>query len=514
MSDDRLSEADLHAAAVGGLRWTLIARPIVELVLFGTLVVLARLISPAEFGHYAVALVFGELMFIPAQAVGVALVQRPNAGREYMQTGAALSLLIGLGIVAISLVAATFIVMPIYGQRTADLVRLTTIGCMVNSTNIVPAASLQRRLAFRRLTVVQLVISVVGAFTSIGLAVALRNADAMVLGALIGALAGTALLRAWSPFHLPRLRRGPTRDLASYGVPAALAAVSWVGFRNCDYAIVGARLGALQAGFYYRAYTLGVQYQQKVSHVMGTVGFPLLARAEGTDDRRLLRRRIVRLLTLVLFPLLVLLSIGAPVLIPRLFGAQWSSAVVPTQILALGGAATLVIDAIGTALMASGRSRAMMGYGWGHFVTYGLAVLIVCPLGIVAVAVAAAVVHGLFVIVAYVLLVQRRGEPLVRQLAAACRELLGDIVPASVPCLALAAVAIPLSFAMSAAGVSSVPYLLALGLVGITAYLVSLRLLYAESFRSLQKLARQLLPKRPLHVVARRLRVVEVGPTS
>ena len=71
---------------------------------------------------------------------------------------------------------------------------------------------------------------------------------------------------------------------------------------------------------------------------------------------------MVRLLTVVLFPLIAVLAITAPEVIPWMFGPQWSEAVVPTQILCGAGAATLVIDAVGTTLMTglwqvSGRSE-------------------------------------------------------------------------------------------------------------------------------------------------------------
>ena len=141
---------------------------------------------------------------------------------------------------------------------------------------------------------------------------------------------------------------------------------------------------------------------------------------------------MVRLLTIVLFPLLVLLAITAPVLVPFLFGHQWTGAVVPVQILAVGGASTLLTDAVGTVLMASGRTRALLGFGMAHFFAYGLAVFLVVPLGIAAVAVAAAVVHTLFCFVAYTMLL--RGSP-----EHPLRRLWDDIAPASVSCLGLVA---------------------------------------------------------------------------
>lgn len=126
------------------------------------------------------------------------------------------------------------------------------------------------------------------------------------------------------------------RDLLPYGGPAALACVSWTGFRNGDYAVIGARLGAAQAGFYWRGFQLGV------STIMTQIAFPVLARTVDGGVVRL-RRRMVRLLTVVLFPLLASLVLVAPVVVPWLFGADWEPAVLPTQILAGAGTATVVI---------------------------------------------------------------------------------------------------------------------------------------------------------------------------
>ena len=85
-----------------------------------------------------------------------------------------------------------------------------------------------------------------------------------------------------------------------------------------------------------------------------------------------------------------------------------------------------------------------MGYGWSHFVSYGLAVFFVAPHGITAVAVAAAVVHTAFVLVAYVLLMKDRRERRVGRIALALKELWNDIAPAAVACSVLAATAVPM----------------------------------------------------------------------
>jgi O-antigen/teichoic acid export membrane protein len=239
----------------------------------------------------------------------------------------------------------------------------------------------------------------------------------------------------------PRWRRQEIGELLPYGGPATLASLAWTGFRNGDYAIIGATLGSAMAGFYWRSYQLAVEYQKKISAVMSQMAFPVLARAAGREEMLALRRRMVQTLTVILFPLLTMLVLTAPTVIPWLFGAEWEPAVVPTQILAAGGAATLVIDAVGPALMAEGRAKALLGFGVGHFLIYVGAVYLVAPHGIAAVAAAASIVHGAFLFVAYQLML---GGPLRQSL----HHLYHDVLAATVSSLALVAAAVPTNMAM------------------------------------------------------------------
>jgi lipopolysaccharide exporter len=496
MSDESLSVGELRAATLRGLRWAVISRPIVEVLSLASMVVLARLVAPADFGRYAVALIVLDLGSVTGQGVCVALVQRKTVTREHLQAGLSLAILSGLVLVGLIAAATRLVVEPIYGGRTAYLVLLIAPLALLNAASNVPQAVLQRRLEFRRLSALTILTSVVTVATSVPLAVAGMNGVALVLGLVAGSAASTAVLWAWACPPPPRLRRAAARDLLSYGGPASLAAVAWAGFRNCDYAIIGWRLGPLQAGFYYRAYTVGVEYQKKLSRLMDVVGLPLLSRAGTADDQRLLRGRMVRMETLVLFPALTILPIVAPVLIPWLFGDQWRSAIVPTQILAIGGAATLVIDTVGTGLMATGRSRALLGYGWGHFVVYATAVVIASPFGIVAVAVAAATVHSAFVFVAYVLLLHGDGARWAGRLLGASKELWEDIQPATVSCAAIAAVAVPLAVGLSDAHVPPFAFLAIVAAAGAATYLIALRLIFPSSLRSLRNLIAHILPER------------------
>jgi PST family polysaccharide transporter len=498
---------ELHEAAAHGLRWSAIARPTIEIVQLASIILLARLIVPAEFGRFAIALIAQQVAYlIVSGGLTAALVQRKAIGRRHLETGMSLALISGLALAVLTLLVATFVVTPVFGARTGFFVQLMSPLCLVSALNAVPMSTLARGMAFRRISEIEMLNTFIRVAVCIALALIGLEGEALVLGLVAGSSIAAATAWISAPPPMPRLHREPARDLLDYSIPTSMAAVSWVAFNNVDYAIIGSRLGALQTGFYFRAYTLAVEYQSKIAVVMTQVGFPVLSRTRNSADLTHLSRHMVRLLTTVLFPVLVLLAIAAPVAVPFLFGPRWDPAVTPVQILALGGAATLVINAVGAVLMATGRARALLGYGTAHFLAYGVTAFFVVPLGITALAVDAAIVHTLFLIVAYALMLSGSEEH-------ALVRLWDDISPAAVSCLGLAVVAVPASLALTAAQAPAVLWLAALGLIALPSYLLTLRVCFQATWRSQRAIVERVLPLHRLRVpgMKRRLAAADAG---
>lgn len=497
--DDRSNE-ELTAATAAGVRWISLARVATELLLVGSMVVLARLIPPAEFGLFALVVIVQELSTTPIEGVGSALVQRKEMRREHLQGGLVLSLLIGAGLTILTVALALLVVEPIYGAKAEKLILLATPWFGLCAIYALPVAVLRRALDFRRLSMLDLSLASVRSIVSIALALLFGlDAEALVLGGLAGMVVTLGLALWFAPVPLPRWRRRAVQDILPYGGPATVAVMFWTGFRNGDYAIVGARLGAAQAGFYWRGFQLGVEYQRKIATVMTQVAFPVLSRTAGVEEMLALRRRMVRLLTVALFPLLALLVVVAPVVVPWLFGPAWEPAVLPTQILAGAGAATVLIDAIGSALMAAGRARALLGYGIAHCLVYVGAIVFASGHGLAAVSAAAVAVHAVFVVIAYRVLLHGRKESVLR-------FMWDDIAAGSVASIALVAAAWPADWALRDAGAPPLLHLLLVGAVGAATYLAVLRLAFPAAWRDLAAAVRRVLPARLTALVHRRTR--------
>lgn len=487
MSDKR-TDPGLGAAAIRGLRWSAIARPVVEILLLGSMVVLAHLITPAEFGRYAVALIVGEIALnVPNEGVGSALVQRKTITREHLQTGFALSLLICGGLAVLTFLLAGLAIEPILGARTADLVRWSIPAFAVAAVATVPSALLRRRLKFGTLSVLEIVSAAVRATVAVGLAIAGMEAEAMVLAGLLSGVAVAVIAFIAAPVPWPRLRIARAREIMSYGLPASVASISWVGFRNCDYVLIGARLGATQAGYYFRSYSLAVEHQKKLGAVMGAVAFPILSRATDLEEIIRLRTQMVRMMTILIFPLLLGLAILAPQVVPWVFGDAWEPAVLPTQILVIGGAATLISDAAGAALMAAGRARSLLFFGWAHFLVYAACVFAFAPLGLAAVAIVAAVVHTAFLGVAYALMLRGSGYSVLGRLWQ-------DSGAALVSCVGFAVAALPTYLALVGTGIAVPALMLAVGLAGGSAYVLTLRALFPEAWTGVLSVLGRVIP--------------------
>ena len=485
------SAEELTELTAGGLPWMAMSRVVSELVLMISMVLLARLIAPSDFGAFAVALIVAGLAVnIPGAGVGTSLVQRDEATREHLQAGGALALAAALFFGGLTWLISYVAIGPLVGSQAAELVRLATPLFLLAAVGTVSTALLQRRLDFRRLAAMEIIGNVVRASVSLSMAIfAGLGGTALVVGMLAGTAATSAVAIAGAMAPLPRFRARAARDLAGFGLPASIAAIAWTGFANGDYAVIAARLGTAAAGQYWRAYTLAVGYQAKISVLMSTVAFPVLSRSATVEDLLVLRRRMIRVLTVTLFPLLAGLAITAPVVVPAVYGSAWKEAVLPTQILCAGGASTLVIDAIGAVLMATGRARGLLGYGVAHFVVYVGCVVVISPLGIVAVAITGAIVHGAFAVVAYGMIARSEGQnPL--------SAIWEDIAPASVSCLGMAVAAVPVDRLVQSAHLPAGARFVIVFITCAVGYLVTLRIGFAESWRDVYALGLRLFPAR------------------
>lgn len=331
---------DLIATARGGIGWTLGATIGQVLVSIGVLAVLARLLSPRDFGIVGAAQSVNLLAQLFAD-LGTApgLVQRPELRRQHQQSALLVSLLIGA--VMTALVAATapwaaaFFGLPELGAVLPALSATFLLAALA----AVPTALLRRQLRFRALAGVQVAGQLLGyAPVAIGLALLGAGVWALVAALLLQTALSTALL-LWLGPRLPRPRwcRQELRELLAFGSGYSLARVANHVATQGDAWIVGGWLGGPALGLWQRALQLLYAPVNLLGTAADKVAFPLLAGLQ--DDRERTRASFLhasRLLSAIGLPAAALLFVLAPELVALLLGDGWQDCVLPLRILALG----------------------------------------------------------------------------------------------------------------------------------------------------------------------------------
>ena len=434
-------------------------------------------------------------MIVPAIAnsmiggsFGSALVKEENITDAQVEVATVLSLLSGVGLTVVVCLVALGLT-EVLGNAYATNVALASPSVLFASISAVPQALRTRRFSFKALMWIEVISTLVGAACSVVLAVVGVGSAALVLGAV----ATAAVIALLSPIGVgwirPRWHRDVAGDLIRFGLPASASSMLFVGLRNIDYALISGRLSAAQVGLYFRAYTLAVDYQSKISVILQRVLFPVLSRATDPATFRMARSRMVRAHTVALFPLLAMLAVTAPQVVPLLYGDQWTDAIVPTQILVVAGFTAAVGTGIGPMMLAAGKPRALLINNVVSFVCFAIAVYVCAGYGLIATCIGVSAYRVLSLIFGqYFLATRGLGIPL--------REtVLIDPAPAAVSAAALAIAALPVAKLLES--FPAAVNVAVTAAVGFSVYALVLRAMFPPAWADMQLLTRRLVRRRP-----------------
>ena len=330
----------LAERSVVGVLWTASSMGAQAIFQVVALVVLARLLSPNEFGLFAaILIVTGFSSIFSGLGVGPAIVQRGELEERHLRVGFTLSLLLGIAVAGLVWAGAPNIASFF---NLADLTQMLRAACLVfvcQGFAMVAQALAQRELRFRWLAGVDAGAYAVG-FVIVGPVLAWFGYG---VWALVGALLTQHVLRmvmllAGQP-HSKRLllERRAITELLFFGGGFTLARIGNYLASQLDKFIAGRWLGAEALGLYALTYGLVSAPAILVGKVLDRVLFPTMARVQF-EPARLVRgyRSSIAVCALLVLPASVTVAILAPEIVLVLLGPRWIAAVEPLRILALG----------------------------------------------------------------------------------------------------------------------------------------------------------------------------------
>jgi O-antigen/teichoic acid export membrane protein len=329
---------DLTGAVVSGVLWKATTRGVGIATQTATVVVLARLLTPADYGVAGMAIVtasFATMFTDPA--LGAALVQRPTIDEHDRSTIFWLAAAIG-GILTVLGVAMAPLVADFYGEPQVQVLFAATSLCfVVIALSVAHRALLTRRLAYRSLEIREMLSLVTGATLAIIVAFAGFGPWAIVANYVAYCIVSTALvwlMLDWRPRFT--FSAASARNLGGFSLKIFSATLLSWGNSNLDKVLIGRALGAPPLGSYSLAYNASQVPMTLFSETLLKALSPAYSRIQRDKDR--LERawlRNKRMSVALVAPTLMTLIVVAPDFVHVLFGDKWDDAITPLRLLCL-----------------------------------------------------------------------------------------------------------------------------------------------------------------------------------
>ena len=361
----RLNGRLAHRAA-WGVVWAVAGAVAVKTIGLATLVVLARLLVPGEYGLFAFCLVY--LMYFETVGdlgTGMALVYWPDRTRDVAQITFVINLVSGGMLTLLAFVTAPFAARFFAMPEAVPLLQVLAWSFFLRGLGNTHDALCRKDLRFRARLLPEVGLAAVKAGVAIPLAVAGFGVWSLVWGQLAGVAISTLLL--WFVVPWRPERHWPNdllRPMLRYGAGIVAVNVLATIVHHVDAVVVARTLGPAALGIYQIAYRLPEIIVSLLVWQTGKVMFPSFARlrAAGGDIGA---AYIVSLRYLALFaaPAGLGLFLLAEPLVLALFGANWAAAAPVLRALALYAALRALAAPTGDVLKAAGRPGLLAALG-------------------------------------------------------------------------------------------------------------------------------------------------------
>jgi lipopolysaccharide exporter len=321
-------------------------------------VILARLLTPQDFGLVAMAMAFIAIVeMLQAFGFDVALIQNQQASREHFDSAWALNILLAAMGAALLLAGAKPVAAFYQEPRVETILYVLAIGAFVQGFENIGIVAFRKELAFDKEFRFQLAKKLVGFAVVVTLAFMYRSYWALVLGALVGRSVGVALSYAVHPFR-PRFRLAHTRSLVRFSKWLLINNALHVARQRAAAIYVGRFFGANALGQFSMSLEISTLPTTELSAPINRAVFPGYTKL-AQDDVALRAGflKVISLIVLITLPAALGIAVVATPVVSVLLGEKWEAAGPLIQILALYGLVSSLTSNFGYVFLARGKPR-------------------------------------------------------------------------------------------------------------------------------------------------------------
>jgi O-antigen/teichoic acid export membrane protein len=355
--------ADLKGRSIRGGFLTLTSQGVQFVMQSVATIVLARLLTPTDFGLVAmVTAITGFGQAFADLGLSEATIQQPEISHDQVSTLFWINVAIGLALTSITAALAPALAWFYREPRLIHITLLVSLTFLIGGLRVQHDALLRRQMRFSSLAIRDIAAYVVA--VPIAILLALHGYGYWGIVALPLAVNFTQMLLSWLMVRwipgLPR-RGAKVASLIAFGGNVAVSYVIFNVNRSADSVLIGWYWGAGPLGLYSRAYNLLMLPVRQLGAPARSVAVPAFSRVQSEPER--LARYFLRTANLIMWilaPTFGFLFVAAVPVIVLTLGNRWRQAAPVFQILAIFALGQLLLESVNWLLVSRGQSRRLL----------------------------------------------------------------------------------------------------------------------------------------------------------
>lgn len=351
---------DLAQKTVRGGVTTMSAQVLQFLLHTGSTMILARLLSPSDYGLLAmVTVITGFLEMFKDAGLNMATIQQEKITRDQISTLFWINVIISTGLGLLILAGAPLVGLFYKRPELVPVTAFLSINFALGGLTLQHNALLQRHMMFPAQRTILIGSMIIGIIVSIILAYYGFRYWALVWGTLATSLVRIALTWFYCNWIPSRMKKGTgVRKMLKFG--GYITGFNFINYfaRNGDNLLIGKFIGAEPLGLYAKAYSLFMLPISLIRGPLSSVMLPALSSLQNQSEKYArYYYRFVNILATLVVPLAIYCFIEADFIIKIILGNKWLGAIPVFRILALCGLFQAVSTTWGVVLISSGYAK-------------------------------------------------------------------------------------------------------------------------------------------------------------
>ncbi|WP_278010771.1 lipopolysaccharide biosynthesis protein [Flavobacterium gyeonganense] len=295
---------------IWGVFYTAISKYSSILISIGIGAILSRLLSPTEFGIVAIVIIFITFFNMLSDfGFGPAIIQNQNLNDKDIKSLFSLSLIFGSVFALLFFLLAPMIADFYSNQQLINISRLLSICVLFYSFSIVPKALCTKKLLFKKIAVISLLIQLFSGGMAVFFALNGYSYYSLIYKSILDAFLSFLSFFILVPIKVTfNIKLSSLKKILKFSVYQFMFNFINYFSRNADNLLIGRYFGASPLGYYNKSYQLMLMPVQNLTHVITPVLFPVLSEFQN-DKSKIFSSycRVVQLLAIIGFPLSVFL---------------------------------------------------------------------------------------------------------------------------------------------------------------------------------------------------------------